>query len=125
MRVQQDTFPALVVIALPSSSIPLETLSSTASRGEDVRQINTARVAIVGNRIIIATDGAMGPVVVFEEEVDTSTFVKAPDNQSDHRIMTTKGLKVAFRKDSSCGCGSRLKSWSPFRFISSVADPTE
>ena len=37
---------------------------------------------------------------------------------------TVSGKRFAFKKDTNCGCGSRLRSWNPYKTLSSIKDPT-
>lgn len=119
----QDIFPATIVITTPEDTTPPGELRS-APPTAGAWQIHTARVIIARGRILIATDGNDGPQLVFSQDIIPETHYKSPDFQVDSYVTAVSGQKIAFRKDSGCGCGSRLKSWNPYRFITSIEDPT-
>lgn len=124
MQIRHDVFPATVAVAPAAFETPLNELKS-APVTKNARQINTARVVVAANTITIATDGPVGPVVVFQEDIDWTTHYKNPDKSKDSYVQTVSGIKIAYRKDSACGCGSRLRSWNPYKYVSSTADPIE
>lgn len=87
------------------------------------RQVATARVIISANpdRITIAQDGPQGPEVVFQESYDPASYFRNLLNTrtttagTESYLTTLSGKQIAFLRDSSCGCGSRLKSWNPYK----------
>ncbi len=125
MNLYADVFPAYVSVTPADVNISMGDLrSSPPSTGSF--QISIARAVITGGRIIVAKDSLNGPVVVFSEEIDPTTYYKSDDIRTkDSYVQTVSGKKLAFKKDSACGCGSRLKSWSPGRYVTSSQDPTE
>lgn len=125
MSVKHDIFPAFVAVLPADDPTPLLEMKSGPLHPKQARQILTARVVVFNNRITIAIDGNDGPKIIFNQEVDPSTFQKAPKPSQDSYIQTTKGIKIAYRKDENCGCGSRLRSWNPYRTLNSKNDPTE
>jgi len=124
MRVLYDLFPAFVAIAPADHPLTAGELSS-APPTKGTRQVFTCRVIVTDSQIIIATDSPSGPVVVFNEAYAPGMFYKSPRRQDDSCIVTTTGLKLAFKRDDNCGCGSRLRSWNPYRTTDSTRDPTE
>lgn len=125
MQVKQDVFPAFVAMAAAESGLNAwDMTSAPATKHAMVHQIITARVVVTGDRIIIARDGPNGPEVVFNQPYEPGNHHKAPDVRTDSYVITTNGTRVVFRKDSNCGCGSRLRSWSPYGTVNSVKDPT-
>lgn len=125
MSVKHDVFPAFVAVLPAEDPTLLTDMTSGPLYPKQARQIITARVVVFNNRITIAIDGNDGPKVVFNQEIDPSSFIKAPKPSQDSFIQTTKGIKIAYRKDENCGCGSRLRSWNPYRILQSKNDPTE
>lgn len=125
MQIHADIFPAFVSITPADIDIELSELrSAPPSRGSF--QVAIARVVITRDRVIVARDAGNGPEVVFSEPIDTTTYFKSqtPATQ-DSYVQTVSGKKIAFRKDSACGCGSRLRSWNPYgNTMHSTADPT-
>jgi hypothetical protein len=119
-----DVFPAFVSITPPDVGPALEAVSSSPP-SEGSYQISIARAVIRNGMIFVAQDGPQGPVVVFSEPIDPTTLYKAPDTRlKDSYVQTVSGKKIAFKKDSACGCGSRLRSWSPTKFATSIKDPS-
>lgn len=122
---RHDVFPAFVAILSASDPTPLTEMSSAPKRPEAAYQLNTARVVVFGGNVTIAVDGSDGPRLVFNEKIDPTSHVKGATVRDDSYVQTVSGIKIAYRKDSACGCGSRLKSWNPYRNSYSVKDPTE
>jgi len=119
-----DVFPATVVITHAEFPTPIDELRSQPPT-KGAAYISTARVVITSEHIIVARDSGNGPVVVFREGIDPALFYKTKDVRTiDSYVTTLSGKKIAYRKDTTCGCGSRLKSWRPFATMSSVKDPT-
>ena len=123
MNIHADVFPCFVSVTPAGTDIAMEDLrSSPPSR--DSYQIAITRVVISANVLYVAQDHHTGPVIVFQEEIDPTTYYKSDDIRSkDSYIQTISGKKIAWKKDSACGCGSRLKSWSPTRYAMSSKDP--
>jgi hypothetical protein len=126
MQVQADVFPAFVAVAPADLEIALGDLVS-APPSPGAFQVAIARVVITGDRIIVAQDQGNGPTVVFSELIKPETYWKSYDIRTiDSYVETISGKKLAWRKDSACGCGSRLRSWNPYaNIMNSTADPTE
>lgn len=125
MSVKHDIFPAFVALLPADDPTPLEELRSGPLYPKTARQVITARVVVFNNRITIAVDGDQGPKVIFNQPIATATFQKSAKPSEDSFVQTLSGVKVAYRKDENCGCGSRLRSWNPYRTLNSKLDPTE
>ena len=125
MSVKHDLFPAFVALLPADDPTPLEEVTSAPLHPKTARQVITARVVVYSNRIVIAVDGQNGPKVIFDQPIATATFQKAPKPNQDSFVQTLNGIKIAYRKDENCGCGSRLRSWNPYRILQSKNDPTE
>lgn len=122
--ISQDVFPALIVMATPESSSEAGDLSPTSVKRDDGQyQINTARIIITQDRVMIARDSSDGPVLIFSEAIDPADHYKNPDRAGISYVTTRSGKKIAFLKDTTCGCGSRLKTWRPYKFATSSKDP--
>jgi hypothetical protein len=124
-QIKADTFPAIITVAPPGLLAPEDVLSSApASPGSF--QIHTSRVIVTEDRVVIARDSVNGPELVFSELYDPASLQKAPKKADDSYLTTLSGKRLAFKKDESCGCGSRLRSWNPFAgSIMSSKNPTE
>jgi hypothetical protein len=125
MSVKHDIFPAFVALLPAEDPTPLLEMKSGPLYPKTARQLLTARVVVFNNRVTIAVDSNDGPRIVFNQAVDPSTFQKGAKPSEDSFIQTLKGIKIAYRKDENCGCGSRLRSWNPYRILNSTKDPTE
>ena len=125
MSVKHDIFPAFVAVLPADDETPLLEMTSGPLHPKQARQILTARVVVFNSRITIAVDGNDGPKVIFNQEIDPTTFHKAPKQSENSHVQTLSGIKIAYRKDENCGCGSRLRSWNPYRILQSKNDPTE
>lgn len=122
--IHQDVFPATVAVAAADFPTAVEELRSQPPT-PGAAAVPVARVVVTEDRIIIARDNGSGPQVVFSEGIDPQQSFKSPSPRTqDSYVVTLTGKKVAFRKDAACGCGSRLKSWRPFKNMSSIKDPT-
>jgi hypothetical protein len=107
-----DVFPANVVICPENSIDSVNPEDVTASRHHGIsgaKYIETARVIASSGIIYIGVDSSTGPVTVFSE-----TFTQQNrETNSVARFITESGKIIAVSKDRGCGCGSRLKNWSP------------
>jgi len=122
--VVHDVFPATVVITNADFPTPVGELRSQPPT-KNAAYIAIARVVVTSEHIIVARDSQAGPVVVFREAIDPTLLYKTSDPRTkDSYVTTLSGKKIAYRKETSCGCGSRLKSWRPFSIMSSIKDPT-
>lgn len=123
-QVLLDIFPATAIITAHELPAPIQDLRS-APATPGTHQINTARVIVTSDRVLIAVDGPTGPSLVFSQSYVPGSLFKNPDKSKDSYLTAETGQAVVFRKDTVCGCGSRLRSWNPFRSVSSTKDPTE
>jgi hypothetical protein len=122
LRAISDVFPALVWLA-PPNSIGLDELTIPGNAPEGTRKVDRVRVVLLGDSILIAQDTPEGPKLVFREK-----FTHRHVDGKLQAVLTESEKVVAFIKDSSCGCGSRLRGWNPYGQNSSVyssQDPTE
>ena len=86
----------------------------SAVRGSKLLPI--ARVIADETTVYIGVDSSTGPVLFFREQYTQ----KDTDEQKIIRFVTVTNKIIAVKKDRSCGCGSRLKNWSPVGSISSA-----
>ena len=122
MRAVSDVFPAVVWLA-PAGSIGLDELKIPGPSPEGTRKVDRVRVVLLGDNILIAQDSPEGPKLVFKEKYQYRHV-----EDKDQAVLTESGKVIAFKKDSSCGCGSRLRGWNPYGQNSSVyssQDPQE
>lgn len=92
------------------------------------RLIDRTRIVITENpdRLLIATDSPEGIKVLFDEPYETVfTHARSPRLNSI-QVLMPNGKLIVFKRDTSCGCGSRLRGWNPYGHISSSSkDPGE
>lgn len=105
MIVKRDIFPAVV----------------TFTSGESSHELTITRVVETADSVIVVQDAGSGPIIVFQERLyGPSTW-----NGTEGQITTASGTTLSYYKDSACGCGSRLRSWNPYRnIVNSTQDPT-
>jgi hypothetical protein len=112
-----DIFPANVVICPEKSIDLLNPENVVASRHHGIvgaKYIETARVIASSGIIYIGVDSSTGPVLIFSEAYTQQTS----QIDSTTRFTTESGKIIAASKDRGCGCGSRLKNWSPITSLS-------
>ena len=124
MKIVVDIFPAHVQVAPPNVFTDVHTLNSYPHQ-EGAFYVGTTRVILMdveANKVVlVAQDSPQGAQIVFKERINT--FIDEIDGT--YRLITVSGKTLAFSKDTNCGCGSRLRSWNPYRTLQSIKDPTE
>jgi len=113
-----DFFPANVFITAPNAYPDTDPDSIGISNQQNIpgsQYIDLARVHYRNNILYIGVDAPGGPITVFKEEIS----LYSTDESYTHRLVTVSGRIIAAKKDKSCGCGSRLKNWSPIGTFSS------
>lgn len=116
-----DAFPSIVYLAPPDSLEDFKDLPVKGERPQGTRMVDRCRVTIVDGTIFVVVDSPEGFRILFREKV--ADYYKNTELDTHHAI-TVSGKIVAFGKDANCGCGSRLRSWSPFgNFLSATGDP--
>lgn len=119
-----DLFPAIIALAPPGSIEPITSFRPTYrdTHPEGTRVIDRARITLTDTKVLIAVDSPTGPTLVFREDYAEHHKDRA---LKEHYIRTASGKIISVAKDQNCGCGSRLRSWSPFGNIVMATDPTE
>lgn len=125
MSVRYDLFPAFVTFVSAEDPTTYTDLRSGPPFPKDARSYDKARVIVSDNSVMVAIDGESGPKIVFNEELEQNSFIRSGNRNQDSFLRTTSGRKLAFRRNDACGCGSRLRSWNPYRHLSSSKDPQE
>jgi hypothetical protein len=77
-------------------------------------------VIVTDEHVVVAKDSSEGPQIVFREAYET--FFPSEDPKIDSRVVTKTGKMLAFKKDTGCGCGSRLRGWNPYQTLNSIKD---
>jgi hypothetical protein len=121
MKILLDLFPAHLAVA-PETYVD-DFTSETSGKG--VHYVATTRTLIVENDrgelvVVVAQDAPNGAQIIFREKL--LDYTKATNSKGEHRAITLSGKRLAFSKDSNCGCGSRLKSWNAYKTLHSIQD---
>ena len=113
-----DFFPANVFITAPNTYPNTNPASIGTSNQQNIPEsqyIDLARVHYRNNIFYIGVDAPGGPMTTFKEEISFYSI----DEAKTYRLVTVSGRIIAAKKDIGCGCGSRLKNWSPTGTFSS------
>ena len=127
MHVVFDLFPARVLVIPPSDELnalnyeEIQVLSAVKSS----RRVEAVRVVLTEATVMIAADSDTGPVLIFQEKYDPASLILSKNRSKPMRLRTLNGKVLVFQKDENCGCGSRLRSWNPYRTVYSTKDPIE
>jgi hypothetical protein len=109
MTVRADVFPARIAIASPNSIEDESLFTALSPLTAGIRKLDRCRVVVFQDKIHIAVDSPEGPKLVFKEAI--TAFIR---EGKTFRVVTETGKIIAFQKDKNCGCGSRLRSWTPY-----------
>jgi hypothetical protein len=119
MRILLDRFPCHLAAIGPGQVDDVTTMTSfEPTKGSNYLEIT--RVIITDEQVIIAKDGHDGPQIVFQEKYET--FIPSEKSIEDSFVVTSSGKMLAFKKDTGCGCGSRLRGWNPYKTLNSIKD---
>lgn len=104
----------------------------TTPRGTTVDRVKVFLVKSAdqtGHRLLIYRDSAQGPSLVYAQAITAYTLAPPParlrDMYSGARNTATlsTGGTVTWYRGSGCGCGSRLKTFDPFRMLDASTIP--
>lgn len=112
MKVIYDIFPARVRV-IPEKKLDPEKLATCTilDRIDGSRLVDATRVVLTDDTVMIAADSPRGPMLIFRERYSKETKTQV---NGVTRLITDSGKMLVFQKDSSCGCGSRLRGWNPY-----------
>lgn len=119
MKIRTDIFPAHLAV-VPAGFFEDVTELKSAPANEGAYYLATTRVVVTDSHIVVAQDGPNGAQIVFREEYDE--YLPGESTKVDFRVVTKSGKMLAFKKDTNCGCGSRLRSWNPYSTLNSIKD---
>jgi len=129
MNIVHDLFPARLALLADGVPVPdLDTVTYLSVRQiKGSRSVEALRIVLTDTTIMVAADSSSGPVLIFQERYDRATLKLAKGGKAESYLTTITGKFIVFGKDeSSCsGCGSRLRTWNPYRTMNSSKDPTE
>jgi hypothetical protein len=115
MKVLKDIFPAHIAVVPAGFLEDIYDLNS-APATEGAYYLATTRVIVTDEIIVVAQDSPEGAKIVFQEKYEV--FL----TEGEFRVVTVSGKMLAFKKDTNCGCGSRLRSWNAYKTIQSMKD---
>lgn len=125
MSVKYDLFPAYITFAPADEPTPAREMRSGPPHPKGSRHLDRARVIVYQDKVLVAIDGDKGPQVVFRDTYAPKDFVRSKTRTEDSYLTTATGKKIAFRRNDSCACGSRLRSWNPYKTLNASGDPTK
>lgn len=117
MQITLDQFPCNVVAA-PSGFVPSVHDLQLRPPHEGATFLEVCRILIADNNLVIAMDSPKGAQIVFQEQIAELFLGSKPEYLT--RVVTVNGKLIAFYKDNGCGCSSRLRSWNPYRTLTSL-----
>jgi hypothetical protein len=120
MKIHMDVFPAHLVVAAAGQFDDVLSLKSSPPT-EGAHYVGTTRVILADDVVVVAADSPTGPAIIFRERF--VELEKADQITNDTRLVTVSGKMLAFKKDTNCGCGSRLRGWNAYKTINSMKDP--
>jgi hypothetical protein len=112
MKIRADVFPAVATLADAGSLEDINELLPRGGAPKGSRKVDACRITLIDGLILIAVDSPTGPRLVFKEKVESYS-----KEEKIHRVKTETGKFIAFGKDNNCGCGSRLRTWNPYKNI--------
>lgn len=119
MKILFDKFPCHLA-AMPAGIVDDVTTMRSFEPTKGSTYLEVTRVVVTEDHVFIAKDAPQGPQIVFRERYDE--FYASEDTKKDSFVVTSSGKMLAFKKDTGCGCGSRLRGWNPYNTINSMED---
>ena len=116
-RILLDVFPSNVIVAPPDFVADITELKPLPDIPKTLYK-DVTRIIITDSRIMVAVDSPNGAQIIGNEEYET--FIKGPKPDYLSYVITKSGKQIAFYKDNGCGCGSRLRSWNPYKTLYST-----
>lgn len=128
MRVLHDLFPAFITVVPPNVVDDFRSVAVTSSNlPTGARYLERVRIVVTSdeksNIVMVAADHHTGPRLIFSERLADLNW--SGNKTDDSQLITESGKIIAFKYVKGCNCGSRLRSWSPYRTMDSIKDPTE
>lgn len=119
MKILLDRFPCHLAAIAAGEVDDVSTMTSfEPTPGSTYLEIT--RVIVTDEQVIVAKDGHDGPQIVFQEKYET--FIPSEKSIEDSFVVTSSGKMLVFKKDTGCGCGSRLRGWNPYKTLNSIKD---
>jgi hypothetical protein len=116
-----DIFPAIIKLSPEGSVENLEEFDFASTPPKGTRKLDRCRAVVLNETLMIVVDSPTGPTLVFREKV-TEQF----HDKNVTKLRTQSNKVVIIKKDDNCGCGSRLRGWSPYGNIATSSfDPVD
>lgn len=116
-RIVLDVFPSNIIVA-PKGFVEDVTELRPVPDVPNTLYKDVTRIIVTDTRILVAVDSPNGAQVIGNEEYET--FIKGSKPDFLSYVITKSGKQIAFYKDNGCGCGSRLRSWNPYKTLYST-----
>lgn len=120
IQVVLDVFPAHLQLTPAGHLEDVNVLNANPpTKDPDIYYLGTTRVVLTQDTITVAQDAPQGAMIVFQEKYSKDQLLGPEGAQKTYRLTTESGKMLAFQKDTNCGCGSRLRSWNPYKTLTS------
>jgi hypothetical protein len=80
-------------------------------------ELGSARVVVTDNEVLVITDSPAGPILALQMPYSPGAYSKGEKPHLPSYIGTDTGQVLEFFRDTSCGCGSRLRGFNPYAHI--------
>jgi hypothetical protein len=126
MKIIHDFFPATIIAVPPNAVEDFKEVTTSVQVPKGGRYMERVRVIVMkddeSHVLMVAADASGGPRLVFSERLSDLNW--SGDKKLDSQALTRSGKIIAFKYVHGCSCGSRLRSFSPYRTMDSIKDPT-
>lgn len=126
MKIIHDFFPATIVAVPPNVVETYTDVTTSIKVPSGGRYMERVRVIVMkddeSHVLMVAADSNGGPRLVFSERLSDLNW--SGHKSTDSQALTRSGKIIAFKHVQGCTCGSRLRSFSPYRTMDSIKDPT-
>lgn len=127
MKVLHDFFPSTIVAVPPNMVDDFKSVTTAIQTPKGGRYLERVRTIVMQDDtskiILVAADASDGPRLIFSERISDLNW--SGHKSQDSQALTQSGKIIAFKHVQGCTCGSRLRSFSPYRTMDSIKDPTE
>lgn len=127
MKIIHDFFPSTIVAVPPDTVENFKEVTTSIKTPKGGRYLERVRTIVMQDDsskiLVVAADASNGPRLVFSERLADLNW--SGDRSKDSQALTRSGKIIAFKYVQGCTCGSRLRSFSPYRTMDSIKDPTE
>jgi len=134
VSVRADVFPATLVVA-PAASPHPATITSYPPPDDPHGRVfkDKVRILVADDSVYVFQDSSQGPSLIFSEPLADYTppiplhrrRVREASQPAEALLTTVSGKTLAWARMGGCGCGSRLKSFDPFKVIAAASSKSE